>query len=99
MGTKDDPGGVFLTQKSTRRVGQVEDAVDADQLEEMVAGVAQTSQSTLLLKKKKEMREVRILVCRSYEYMNQMYSGSRCRRRASVEKFRCLGDITHVVCT
>ncbi|CAM9403595.1 unnamed protein product, partial [Sphacelaria rigidula] len=35
-----------------------DDAIDADQLEEMVAGVAQTSQSTLLLKKKKEMREV-----------------------------------------
>ncbi|CAN0187108.1 unnamed protein product [Pylaiella littoralis] len=51
-------GGVFVTQKGKRRGGQAEDAVDADQLEEMVAGVAQTSQSTLLLKKKKEMREV-----------------------------------------
>lgn len=50
--------GIFLTQKGNRRVCQAEDAVDADQLEEMVAGVAQTSQSTLLLKKKKEMREV-----------------------------------------
>ncbi len=50
--------GVFLTQKGNRRGGQAKDAVDADQLEEMVAGVAQTSQSTLLLKKKKEMREV-----------------------------------------
>eukprot|EP00752_Nemacystus_decipiens_P012126 g10751.t1 len=50
--------GVFVTQKGKRRGGQTEDAVDADQLEEMVAGVAQTSQSTLLLKKKKEMREV-----------------------------------------
>lgn len=50
--------GFFLTQKATRQVGQAEDAVDADQLEEMVAGVAQTSQSTLLLRKKKEMREV-----------------------------------------
>lgn len=65
MGTKDS--GVFLTQTGTRRAGQVEDAVDADQLEEMVAGVAQTSQSTLLLKKKKEMREVRMVVCGSCE--------------------------------
>lgn len=53
-----EEGGVFVTQKEKRRGGQAEDAVDADQLEEMVAGVAQTSQSTLLLKKKKEMREV-----------------------------------------
>lgn len=51
--------GFFLTQKGKRR-GQADDAIDADQLEEMVAGVAQTSQSTLLLKKKKEMREVRL---------------------------------------
>ena len=56
MATKEE--GVFVTQKGNRRGGQAEDAVDADQLEEMVAGVAQTSQSTLLLKKKKEMREV-----------------------------------------
>lgn len=56
MALKDD--GVFVTQKGKRRGDQAEDAVDADQLEEMVAGVAQTSQSTLLLKKKKEMREV-----------------------------------------
>ncbi|CAM9871749.1 unnamed protein product [Ectocarpus sp. 4 AP-2014] len=56
MANKEE--GVFLTQKAKRRGGQAEDAVDADQLEEMVAGVAQTSQSTLLLKKKKEMREV-----------------------------------------
>ncbi|CBJ31072.1 conserved unknown protein [Ectocarpus siliculosus] len=56
MANKEE--GVFLTQKGKRRGGQAEDAVDADQLEEMVAGVAQTSQSTLLLKKKKEMREV-----------------------------------------
>lgn len=65
MGPKD--AGVFLTQTGTRRAGQVEDAVDADQLEEMVAGVAQTSQSTLLLKKKKEMREVRMVLCGSCE--------------------------------
>lgn len=54
-------GGVFVTQKANKRRsgnGHAHDAVDADQLEEMVAGVAQTSQSTLLLKKKKEMREV-----------------------------------------
>lgn len=51
--------GVFLTQTGKRRGhSHADDAVDADQLEEMVAGVAQTSQSTLLLKKKKEMREV-----------------------------------------
>lgn len=57
MGLND--GGVFVTQKAyKRRPGHAQDAVDADQLEEMVAGVAQTSQSTLLLKKKKEMREV-----------------------------------------
>lgn len=58
MGLND--GGVFVTQKANkRRAGHAhQDAVDADQLEEMVAGVAQTSQSTLLLKKKKEMREV-----------------------------------------
>lgn len=57
MGLND--GGVFVTQKANkRRSGHAQDAVDADQLEEMVAGVAQTSQSTLLLKKKKEMREV-----------------------------------------
>ncbi|CAM9111371.1 unnamed protein product [Hapterophycus canaliculatus] len=56
MASKEE--GVFLTQNGKRRGGQAEDAVDADQLEEMVAGVAQTSQSTLLLKKKKEMREV-----------------------------------------
>lgn len=52
-----DQGSIFLTQKGKRR-GRADDAIDADQLEEMVAGVAQTSQSTLLLKKKKEMREV-----------------------------------------
>lgn len=62
MATKEE--GVFVTQKGKRRGGQAEDAVDADQLEEMVAGVAQTSQSTLLLKKKKEMREVVCLCCR-----------------------------------
>lgn len=60
MGLND--GGVFVTQKANKRRsaghGHAQDAVDADQLEEMVAGVAQTSQSTLLLKKKKEMREV-----------------------------------------
>ncbi|CAM9522761.1 unnamed protein product [Scytosiphon promiscuus] len=56
MASKEE--GVFLTQNGKRRGGQEKDAVDADQLEEMVAGVAQTSQSTLLLKKKKEMREV-----------------------------------------
>lgn len=51
--------GFFLTQKGKRRGDKAaDDAVDADQLEEMVAGVTQTSQSTLLLKKKKEMREV-----------------------------------------
>lgn len=56
MAAKEE--GVFVTQKGKRRGGEADDAVDADQLEEMVAGVAQTSQSTLLLKKKKEMREV-----------------------------------------
>jgi len=48
--------GAFLTQ-----VGQNADhfrGVEIGELEALVSGVAQTSQSTLLLKKKKEMREV-----------------------------------------
>lgn len=68
--------GFFLTQKGKRR-GEADDAIDSDQLEEMVAGVAQTSQSTLLLKKKKEMREVRcslpsisIATCSCTAYFN-----------------------------
>ncbi|CAM9150943.1 unnamed protein product, partial [Choristocarpus tenellus] len=54
MSTKIDEG-CFVTQRGNRKLG---DRVDVDQLEEMVASVTQTSQSTLLLKKKKEMREV-----------------------------------------
>lgn len=48
---------VFLTQKGKRR-GHVDACIGADRVKEMVAEAAQTSQSVLLLKKKKEMREV-----------------------------------------
>lgn len=72
MGNNDE--GVFVTQKAKRRSGHAQDAVDADQLEEMVAGVAQTSQSTLLLKKKKEMREVGPSLCRARRQRNLVIS-------------------------
>lgn len=80
MAAKEE--GVFVTQKGNRRGGQAKDAVDADQLEEMVAGVAQTSQSTLLLKKKKEMREVyleRVQFCRTSA--SQHSSSTECLKK------------------
>lgn len=52
----------FLTQKGRRR-GHSDDVVGANQPGEVLAGIAQTSQSTLLLRKKKEMREVAYRVC------------------------------------
>lgn len=51
----------FVTQKGRRRANTKND-VDEQQLEEMLASVARTSQSTLLLKKNKEMCEVRVFV-------------------------------------
>lgn len=87
MANKEE--GVFLTQKGKRRGGQAEDAVDADQLEEMVAGVAQTSQSTLLLKKKKEMREVCPRLCRKDAYITPM-------NLCVLVSHRCCADLLRV---
>jgi len=48
-------GGIFLTQKA-EKITEIKKEID--ELEELLQGVSQTSQSTLLLKKRKEMREV-----------------------------------------
>ncbi len=55
------PGGTFLTDVQDQAFdAPFEDlfAEDVGELEALVAGVTQTTQSTLLLKKRKEMREV-----------------------------------------
>lgn len=49
----------FVTQKSKRRDQQLgEDAANTAVLDDLLVGVAQASQSTRLLRKRKEMREV-----------------------------------------
>lgn len=57
MPTKNDAegGGIFLTQKA-EKITEIKKEIN--ELEELLQGVSQTSQSTLLLKKRKEMREV-----------------------------------------
>ena len=57
MPTKGDTegGGIFLTQKADK-ITEIKKEIH--ELEELLQGVSQTSQSTLLLKKRKEMREV-----------------------------------------
>lgn len=52
----------FVTQKGKRRVNTKINDVDAQKLEEMLANVARTSQSTLLLIKNREMCEVRVFL-------------------------------------
>jgi chromosome segregation ATPase len=60
--------GFFLTQNGLRTEGSL--TVGMDELQELVAGVTQKStQSTLLMKKKKEMREVNDAL----EFMKQEY--------------------------
>lgn len=68
----DKGGGAFITQvpgqQATGHKGQ-EYKDEINELEALVSGVTQTSQSTLLLKKKKEMREV----SDALTYMKQQY--------------------------
>lgn len=53
----EEDGGVFnLTQKGDGRINEMKKEIQ--ELEQLLAGTNQTSQSTLLLKKRKEMREV-----------------------------------------
>jgi chromosome segregation ATPase len=60
--------GFFLTQNGLRAEGSL--TVGMDELQELVAGVTQKStQSTLLMKKKKEMREVNDAL----EFMKEEY--------------------------
>ena len=52
--TKVD-GGAFLTQKGEKIDGVKNDIME---LEQLLAAAGQTSQSTMLLKKRKELREI-----------------------------------------
>jgi hypothetical protein len=49
-------GNAFLTQSKSEKISEVKK--DIAELEELLSGSGKTSQSTLLLKKRKEMREV-----------------------------------------
>lgn len=51
----NDTGGAFLTQKG-EKINEVKNEIS--ELEQLLAAAGQTSQSTLLLKKRKEVREV-----------------------------------------
>jgi hypothetical protein len=53
---KTATGNAFLTQSKSEKISEVRK--DIAELEELLQGGTQTSQSTLLLKKRKEMREV-----------------------------------------
>ena len=68
------PTGAFLTQVPGQN-GQSTNAPSDSltELEALVSGVTQTSQSTLLLKKKKEMREVNdALAFMKRQYLEKM---------------------------
>ncbi len=72
-------GGAFLTavphQKATQKSPKNERKNDLSELEALVSGVTATSQSTLLLKKKKEMREVYdALAFMKQQYLERMQS-------------------------
>jgi len=49
-------GNAFLTQTKSEKISEVKK--DIAELEELLSGNSKTSQSTFLLKKRKEMREV-----------------------------------------
>eukprot|EP00603_Paraphysomonas_imperforata_P005932 CAMPEP_0114430594 /NCGR_PEP_ID=MMETSP0103-20121206/10124_1 /TAXON_ID=37642 ORGANISM="Paraphysomonas imperforata, Strain PA2" /NCGR_SAMPLE_ID=MMETSP0103 /ASSEMBLY_ACC=CAM_ASM_000201 /LENGTH=380 /DNA_ID=CAMNT_0001600051 /DNA_START=157 /DNA_END=1299 /DNA_ORIENTATION=+ len=76
-------GGFFLTQKG-EKMSEVKK--DIAELEALLAGATQTSQSTLLLKKRKEMREVdEALELMKDEYKRRMES---CEERRSQFEFK-----------
>lgn len=76
-------GGFFLTQKG-EKVSEVKKEIA--ELEALLAGATQTSQSTLLLKKRKEMREVdEALELMKDEYKRRMES---CEERRSQFEFK-----------
>ena len=69
--SKPRTGSVFLTQKPENKMHEVKKEIA--ELEALLAGASQTSQSTLLLKKRKEMREVdEALELMKDEYKNRM---------------------------
>lgn len=87
-------GGAFLTQKGEKLT---EVKREIAELEQLLAGTAQTSQATLLLKKRKEMKEVddsleimkrdykkRMDVC---EEKRQQFEAKQAKMRESVLKF------------
>jgi len=51
-----EAGNAFITQSKSEKISEVKK--DIAELEELLSGSGNTSQSTLLLKKRKEMREV-----------------------------------------
>mmetsp|Transcript_16541 Transcript_16541/g.24879 ORF Transcript_16541/g.24879 Transcript_16541/m.24879 type:complete len:387 (+) Transcript_16541:124-1284(+) len=68
--SKVNTGGFFLTQKGEK---MAEVKREIAELEALLAGATQTSQSTLLLKKRKEMREVdEALELMKEEFKNRM---------------------------
>ena len=76
-------GGFFLTQKG-EKISEVKKEIA--ELEALLAGATQTSQSTLLLKKRKEMREVdEALELMKDEYKRRMES---CEERRSQFEFK-----------
>ena len=82
-GTGGGGGGFFLTQKG-EKISEVKKEIA--ELEALLAGATQTSQSTLLLKKRKEMREVdEALELMKEEYKRRMES---CEERRSQFEFK-----------
>lgn len=76
-------GGFFLTQKG-EKISEVKKEIA--ELEALLAGATQTSQSTLLLKKRKEMREVdEALELMKDEYKRRMES---CEERRTQFEFK-----------
>jgi hypothetical protein len=70
------PSGAFITQvpgQNASTTGRGGRSDEINELEALVSGVTQTSQSTLLLKKKKEMREVNdALAFMKRQYLEKM---------------------------
>jgi hypothetical protein len=68
---EQNAGGAFLTQSKNEKISEVKK--DIAELEELLAGNSKVSQSTLLLKKRKEMREVdEALELMKQEYKRRM---------------------------
>jgi len=87
--TSKDAGGSFLTQKG-EKISEVKK--DIAELEELLSGNVKTNQSTLLLKKRKEMREVdEALELMKQEYKRRM-DGCEERRESFEAKQQKMRD-------